>query len=56
VLRGFRGGAAEVLDPAAPNLDTVPRRYPLEAFAKAWLAHRGAAYVLWPRPWEGDAP
>ena len=56
VLRGFRGGAAEVLDPAAPDLATVPRRYPLEAFAKAWLSHRGAAYVLWPRAWEGGAP
>jgi len=56
VLRGFRGGAAEVFDPAAPNLATVPRRYPLGAFAKAWLAHRGAAYVLWPQAREGNAP
>lgn len=56
VLRGFRDGAAEVLDPAAPKPDTVARRYPIAAFAKAWLAHRGAAYVLWPQPWEGDAP
>ena len=56
VLRGFRGGGAEVLDPAAPNVATVPRRYPLEAFARAWLAHRGAAYVLWPRSREGNAP
>lgn len=55
VLRGFRAGAAEVLDPAAPNPETVARRYPIEAFAKAWLAHRGAAYVLWPRAWGGDA-
>jgi len=56
VLRGFRGGAAEVLDPAAPSVATVARRYPLNAFAEAWLAHRGAAYVLWPRPGEGDTP
>ena len=56
VLRGFRSGAAEVLDPAAPTVGAVARRYPLEAFAKAWLAHRGAAYVLWPRPWEGKDP
>ena len=54
VLRGFQGGAAEVLDPAAPNLGTVARRYPLDSFSEAWLAHRGAAYVLWPRPWEGN--
>ena len=56
VLRGFRNGTAEVLDPAAPSVATVARRYPLAAFAEAWLAHRGAAYLLWPRPWEGDAP
>lgn len=54
VLRGFRNGAAEVLDPAAPTVESVARRYPLAAFAEAWLAHRGAAYVLWPRPREGD--
>ncbi|MFM7119910.1 MAG: C39 family peptidase [Gammaproteobacteria bacterium] len=35
-----------VHDPAAPTPDTVARRYPAEAFARAWLANRGAAYIL----------
>jgi hypothetical protein len=48
VLQGFTQGEVAVLDPAAPEVETVPRRYPQAAFAEAWLAHRGAAYVLWP--------
>ena len=35
-----------VNDPAAPDVDSVPRRYPLQAFAEAWFRYRGAAYIL----------
>ena len=37
-----------VNDPAAPNHGTVTRRYPLDAFSKAWFRYRGAAYILTP--------
>jgi len=48
VLRGVRGGEAWVNDPAAADPAEVPRPLPLDAFARAWLARRGVAYVLWP--------
>jgi hypothetical protein len=53
VVHGIvQGGSAgqEVLvnDPAAPNHGTVTRRYPLDAFSKAWFRYRGAAYILTP--------
>jgi hypothetical protein len=35
-----------VHDPAAPTHDTVARQYAPAAFARAWLANRGAAYIL----------
>ncbi|MFK7915447.1 MAG: C39 family peptidase [Pseudomonadales bacterium] len=35
-----------VNDPAAPEHGSVPRRYPREAFERAWFDHRGAGYVL----------
>ncbi|HCG70391.1 MAG TPA: hypothetical protein DE147_08015 [Gammaproteobacteria bacterium] len=41
-------GYALVMDPASPTVREVPRRYPLTAFSKAWLAHRGGAYVFAP--------
>ena len=39
-------GEALVLDPAAATDGEVSRRYRLDQFGHAWLAHRGAAYVL----------
>lgn len=35
-----------VNDPAAASADAVPRTYDAAAFTRAWLAHRGAAYIL----------
>ena len=35
-------------DPAAENADAVPRRYAADEFSRAWLSHRGAAYILPP--------
>lgn len=35
----------DVCDPAA-GPGEVARRYPAEAFSRAWLRHRGAAYIL----------
>lgn len=37
-----------VNDPAAPDTASVPRLYPAAEFTHAWLAHRGAAYILPP--------
>jgi hypothetical protein len=39
--------AVWVCDPAATP-DGVQRRYPADAFSRAWLRHRGAAYILPP--------
>jgi hypothetical protein len=46
VLYGLEGGCALVADPAAAEPASVLRRYPLEAFSQAWLAYRGAAYIV----------
>lgn len=49
---------ALVMDPAADNTDQVPRRYGLQAFSDAWLAHRGGAYLFAPNrysPSQGGA-
>lgn len=35
-------------DPAAANSEAVPRRYAADEFSRAWLSHRGAAYILPP--------
>ena len=43
---GLDGDAVLVHDPAAESAAAVPRRYDLAAFSKAWLGHRGAAYIL----------
>jgi len=48
VLYGIEDGVALVMDPAAPSLEAVRRRYPLPALADAWLRRRGAAYILLP--------
>ena len=48
VLYGVDGQEVLVNDPAAPNADTVARRYPLAAFSRAWLRARGAGYVFLP--------
>ncbi len=48
VVWGLDGGEVLVNDPAAPHHGSVSRRYPAEAFARAWFRHRGAAYILTP--------
>lgn len=35
-------------DPRAPDDASVPHRYPAAEFSRAWLKHRGAAYILLP--------
>ncbi|MEM9622464.1 MAG: C39 family peptidase [Pseudomonadota bacterium] len=35
-----------VYDPAAPDHDSVARRYRLDEFSQAWLKRRGAAYIF----------
>ncbi len=45
---GIDGEAVLVNDPAAPDTASVPRRYDLGAFTRAWLGRRGAAYLLAP--------
>lgn len=43
---GVDGDAVLVNDPAAGEARSVPRRYDLEAFSRAWLRRRGAAYIM----------
>ena len=43
---GVDGDAVLVNDPAAGEAAGVPRRYDLEAFSRAWLRRRGAAYIM----------
>ena len=43
---GVDGDAVLVNDPAADDVASVPRRYDLEAFSRAWLRRRGAAYIM----------
>ena len=43
---GVDGDAVLVNDPAAGDAAGVPRRYDLEAFSRAWLRRRGAAYIM----------
>jgi len=45
VLHGAGPDGVDVCDPAAAD-GTVARRYPADAFSRAWLRHRGAAYIL----------
>ncbi len=48
VVYGVDGDAVLVHDPAAPYHGTVGRRYPLDAFSRAWFRHRGAVYIVVP--------
>lgn len=48
LLYGVDGQEVLVNDPAAPNTETVARRYPLAAFSRAWFRARGAGYVFLP--------
>lgn len=43
---GVDGDAVLVNDPAAGDAAGVARRYDLEAFSRAWLRRRGAAYIM----------
>lgn len=48
VVHGAGPDTVAVNDPAAPDAASVSRLYPAAAFTRAWLAHRGAAYILPP--------
>lgn len=48
VVYGIDGDSVLVHDPAADGDDTVPRRYDLAEFTTAWLASRGASYIIAP--------
>lgn len=46
VVTGLARESIHVNDPASPRIADVPRSYGRDAFAKAWLTHRGAAYLF----------
>ncbi len=46
VVRGIQDGHVIVHDPAAPDHQSVLRRYAIDQFARAWLAERGVAYFF----------
>lgn len=46
VVRGIEDGFVVAHDPAAPDHDSVLRRYPIAEFTRAWLAQRGIAYLF----------
>ncbi len=46
LLTGLQGDRVQVYDPAAADPESVPRTYPTDAFARAWLQRRGAAYLF----------
>jgi len=48
VVHGIDGRTVLVHDPAADCDDTVPRRYDMTEFTNAWLANRGASYIIAP--------
>ena len=48
VVYAIDGDSVLVHDPAADCDDTVPRRYDLAEFTTAWLASRGASYIIAP--------
>ena len=48
VIHGTSPECVVTNDPAAPEVASVPRTYPADAFTQAWLRHRGAAYILVP--------
>lgn len=47
VVYGAGPDRVQVCDPAAADGEVI-REYPADAFSKAWLRHRGAAYILPP--------
>lgn len=55
LLYGVDGDEVLVNDPAAPDGNSVPRRYASDAFARAWFAQRGAAYLFLPARRAGRA-
>ncbi|MFP6815920.1 MAG: C39 family peptidase [Pseudomonadales bacterium] len=48
VLHGIGPEEVRVCDPAAARTAVVPRVYDTPHFGRAWLEHRGAAYILLP--------
>jgi len=46
VVTGFDRDWVYINDPAAKDASAVPRQCPRDAFAAAWLARRGAAYIV----------
>ncbi len=48
VVHGIGPDEVLVCDPAAPDTAGVPRTYDSQSFGRAWLQHRGAAYILLP--------
>ena len=46
VLTGYEDGVVLANDPAAPTVETVPRRYRRDELTRAWLGRRGIGYVL----------
>ncbi len=48
VVYGIVDNSVLVHDPAADSDETVPRRYDLAEFTAAWLASRGASYIIAP--------
>ena len=48
VVHAIGPNRVQVCDPAATDASDVPRTYDTHDFARAWLEHRGAAYILLP--------
>ncbi len=48
VVYGVREGRVLAHDPAAESVEAVPRSYDATQFTRAWLAHRGASYIIAP--------
>lgn len=48
VVNGADPNQIQVNDPRARDAASVPHRYPAADFTRAWLRHRGAAYILLP--------
>jgi hypothetical protein len=46
VVTGAEGDDVFVNDPVGPTVETVPRRYRLNEFRRAWLERAGVGYVL----------
>lgn len=44
VVRGIEDGQVIAHDPAAPDHESVLRRYALDEFSRAWLTQRGVVY------------